>query len=159
MGIGSCDINHGLVHADITYHRTPFTANNHFAAIVRETSVESIGITDRDNSDLPIFRKGCVPPVTNRLAGANGLDGENGCLQRTNIAQVVAVERYTIQADAQTAHVELIGCKTLNACGVAYMFDYRVTEFRLKGVGTKFVITDLLQGESIKLLLVAACQV
>ena len=80
-GIRTGDIDHSLVHAHIAHHRTPFAAHIHLAAVVRETAVKTVRIADRNDGDDTVFGQFGMPSVTDRLAGFDGLDGQDSGLQ------------------------------------------------------------------------------
>ena len=174
MRIRTGDIHHRLIHADVTNHRAAFATHDHLAAVVREAPVKTVGITDRYNGNLPVFGERGVTTVTDRLARLDSLDGKNGRQQRAHITQLRTVERYTIQPDAQAAHVELIRSEPLDARGIAYMPDNRpfatLTQRQktaiaqrqktlFEGVGALLKIVYLLHRKRIKLRLVAAGKV
>ena len=85
-GIGAGHIDHSLVHAHIADDRTTFATHPHFAAVVREPTIETIGIADRNDRDRAIFGERRVSTIPDRLTRFDGLDGKDGRLQGTDIA-------------------------------------------------------------------------
>ena len=124
-GIGTGDVDHGLVHADIAHHGATLATYVYLAAIIGEAAVETVGITDRNDGYSAVLTETGMTSVTYRLAGTNGLDRQDSGLQRTNVAQVGTREREAVEPDTQAAHIELIGRETLDAGAVTYMFQDR----------------------------------
>ena len=83
--VSAGDVHHGLIHADVSYHRAPLAAHPHFAAVVREPPVKAIGVPNRDDPYRAVFVQLRIPALTDGLTGFDGLDGEDGGLERAYV--------------------------------------------------------------------------
>ncbi len=77
LSVRTCDVDHGLVHADIADNGTTLPANKHLTPVVREATVEAVRIADRYHRYLPRFGERGMPPVAYGFARLYGLDTQD----------------------------------------------------------------------------------
>jgi len=157
--IGAGNIDHSLVHTDITDDGAALTADEDGAAVVGEATIEAIGIADRDHSNLAVLLERSMPSIADCFARRDGFNREDGGFKRADIAQLCAREGEAIEAYTQTAHIELVGREAFDSGGVADMLDKGLMEAILERLGASGEVGDLGEGEGIELLLVGTSQV
>ena len=140
LRIGASDIDHGKIHTDIAYNRTPLAPHKNFAPVIAHPAVESVGITNRDDSNETVLFQIGVAPITYAFALADGFDREERCLERADIAEGCTSRREAIETDTETAHIVLIISKPFDTGRVEYVFEYDMLpclfEFGVEVVGT-----------------------
>jgi len=145
-------IDHADVHADVAHIVGALPIDEAVAVAVAQMAVETVGIAYRDSSNDAIAIDERMAAVADTRTGRHMAKLEDGGLQRRDIVEDVVRARIdTIEANAETAHVELAVAEMVDARGVVDMTDDMVGEGGLQLAAAHIKLLKLLAGEIVKL--------
>ena len=127
------DINQSHVHTDITHILGLLTVDEAVAVAIAQTTVQAIGIANRYGSDDRIASQLALATVTHGFALGYLVHLQNGGLEGADGMENAVVARIdTIQAETQTAHIQLAIGEVLDTSRVVDMAQNLVREGGLK---------------------------
>ena len=145
-------IDHANVHANVAHIVGALPIDETVAVAVAQMAVETVGIAYRDSSNDAIAIDERMAAVADTRTGRDMAKLEDGGLQRRDIVEDVVRARIdTIEANAETAHVELAVAEMVDARGVVDMTDDMVGEGGLQLAAAHIKLIKLLAGEIVKL--------
>ena len=145
-------IDHADVHTDVAHIIGALPIDEAVAVAVAQMAIETVGIAYRDSSNDAIAIDERMAAVADTRTGRHMAKLEDGGLQRRDIVEDVVRARIdTIEANAETAHVELAVAEMVDAGGVVDMTDDMVGEGGLQLAAAHIKLLKLLAGEIVKL--------
>ena len=145
-------IDHANVHANVAHIVGALPIDETVAVAVAQMAVETVGIAYRDSSNDAIAIDERMAAIADTRTGRHMAKLEDGGLQRRDIVEDVVRARIdAIEANAETAHVELAVAEMVNARGVVDMTDDMVGEGGLQLAAAHIKLLKLLAGEIVKL--------
>ena len=145
-------IDHADVHADVAHIVSTLPIDEAVAVAVAQMAVETVGIAYRDSSNDAIAIDERMAAIADTRTGRHMAKLEDGGLQRRDIVEDMVRARIdTIEANAETAHVELAVAEMVDARGVVDMTDDMVGEGGLQLAAAHIKLIKLLAGEIVKL--------
>ena len=157
LTVDTRDINHAHIHADVAQVRCFLTVDKAVAVAVAKTTVEPVGITDRDGCHAGWMIDKGFATVANGIACWHFARLEDGGFQSCHVVEQVVVARiYAIETESETNHIEMVLREMLDACRVADVADNLVTISCLEVLRGLVEELELLFAEGIELVVVAS---
>lgn len=150
-------VNHGHVHADVSHILCLLAIDQAVAMTIAQPTVQSIGITNGYSTYEAVAVKHCTTAVANRVARLHMAKLQDGGLERADAFQqgvIAAIGLYSIQADAEAAHVELPFREMLDTGRVVNVPEYLVTESVLQASAFLIEQLELASGELVEVVAV-----
>ena len=116
------DINQGHIHTDITYIFCLLTVDEAVAVAIAKTTIQTIGIANRNGSDNGVAIELALATVAHSLALRHIVHLQNGGLKRADGVEDAIVARVnTIETKTQTAHIQLAIGEVLDTSRVVHV--------------------------------------
>ena len=122
-------VDHRHIHADVTYILCLLTVHQTVATAVAKSTVESVGITDRNSGNHGVAFDLALTAIAHRLTSRHIAHLKDRGLQRRNSREDAVVTRIdAIESDAKAAHIHLSLREMLDAGRVVHVTEDLVRE-------------------------------
>ncbi len=160
LAVDARHVYHRYVHADVAHIVCLLSIDEAVSMAIAEMTVQAIGVTNWDGCDVAVLVEDSLAAVAYALPCLDVVYLQDGGLQGAHAVDGLVVAGVdAVESKTQATHIQLALWEVLDTCGVADMAQYLMVEGCLQLLATLVEQLELMGGESIEAVIVAAYEV